>query len=218
VAHYPRYSNDIAERISVPQFPDLVRKFIYYQLNPDAPAIHDVDISICPPFFDRIHVFNSATCTFYAPNEKGGSMRQIIHCASGWRDGPARHDCVFVENDLKLPGFEGVYVGQVKLLFSFKPHAGAKTLPCALIQWFTAVGDKPCDITGMWMVKPEYDANGERNMSVIHLDSVLRPAHLIPIFGKEHIPHDLHATDSLMAFNGYYVNKFSDYHAYHLAF
>jgi len=46
----------------------------------------------------------------------------------------------------------------------------------------------------------------------------MRPAHLIGIYGKDPIPRDLKHTDSLSAFAAFYVNKFSDYHAFHLAF
>jgi hypothetical protein len=70
----------------------------------------------------------------------------------------------------------------------------------------------------MWMVEPEYNAQGDRLVSVIHLDTILRPAHLIPIYGAHYIDRDLRHTDSLVAFAAYYVNKYSDYHAYEIAF
>ncbi|KIJ07000.1 hypothetical protein PAXINDRAFT_91100 [Paxillus involutus ATCC 200175] len=68
------------------------------------------------------------------------------------------------------------------------------------------------------MVEPEFDENGNRLVTVIHLDSILRPAHLIDIYGAEFIPYDLKYTDSLSAFSAFYVNKFSNYHAHQLAF
>ncbi|KIJ19089.1 hypothetical protein PAXINDRAFT_70240 [Paxillus involutus ATCC 200175] len=68
------------------------------------------------------------------------------------------------------------------------------------------------------MVEPEFDENGNCLVTVIHLDSILCPAHLIGIYGAEFIPHDLKYTDSLSAFSAFYVNKFSDYHAHQLAF
>jgi hypothetical protein len=193
----------------------LLKIFLYHQLNPEAPADHDVDL--CPPYHGRIHVFHSATSMFYAPGDFNGPTHLQIRCNPSWRKGPPRHDCVFVENDPSLPGFKGLYVGQVLFLFSLKSH-GLQDIPCALIQWFTAVGDQPCNLTGMWMVQSEYDLDGQRVISVIHLDSILRPAHLIPIYGEDKIPQGLQASQSLTAFNGYYVNKFSDYHAYNLAF
>jgi hypothetical protein len=68
------------------------------------------------------------------------------------------------------------------------------------------------------MVEPEYDDDGNRLTSVIHLDSILYSAHLIGISREDLIPHNLHYTDSLSAFCSFYVNKYSDYHAFRLAF
>ncbi len=189
VPHSPKTLGEIADKYSIPQFPHLVKEFLYHQSNP-MEVDHAVDISLLPPLHQNIHLFHSATC-------------------------------VFVNHDPSSPGFRGLYVGQVQLIFCIKsPHGSREPdTPCALIQWFTAVGDKPCDITGMWMVKPEVQPRTKQCvMSVIHLDSIIWPAHLIPIFYKEHVAHDHHVADSLTSFNGYYVNKFSDYHAYHLAF
>ena len=52
----------------------------------------------------------------------------------------------------------------------------------------------------------------------LHLDCIMQSAHLIAIYGTTPIPKDLHYSDSLSAFAAFYVNKFSDFHAYGLAF
>jgi hypothetical protein len=158
--------------IPVPQFSDLVKKFLYHHQNPDAPTDDDMDISDYPPYHGRIHVFHSASSMFYAPGDSLEPTHQMIRCKPSWRKGPARYDCVFVENGSDLPGLKGLYVGQVLLLFSLISR-GTQDIPCALIQWFAAVGDQPCNLTGMWMVEPEYDSDMQRAMSVIHLDSIL---------------------------------------------
>ncbi|KAG1897029.1 uncharacterized protein F5891DRAFT_1130081 [Suillus fuscotomentosus] len=146
----------------------------------------------------RVDVFNSAVATFRAPSDICGvnaMQRQRIHSCRSWYNGPARHDCVFAEKDPSLPGFQGLYVAQL--------------YPCAL----------PCKSTGMWMVEPELDDDsGEWLVSVIHLDSIMRAAHLIGVYGSQDIPHHLKHTDSLVAFSAYYVNKFSDYHAYEITY
>lgn len=56
------------------------------------------------------------------------------------------------------------------------------TYPCALVHWFSTVGDSPDDETGMWMVEPDF-LRGKRVLEVIHLDSILRGAHVIGVSG-----------------------------------
>ena len=80
------------------------------------------------------------------------------------------------------------------------------------------VGSEPCPDTGMWRVEPEFDESGEHATSVVPLDAILRAAHLVGITGEEFLPIDLKHTDSLTAFNSFYVNKFIDYHAHEIVF
>ncbi|KAF8338581.1 hypothetical protein F5887DRAFT_1077678 [Amanita rubescens] len=228
VANSGRYANNIAKDISIPRFPDLVKEFLHQQDEDALGTDHDLDVSslkLNGPLYRKIHVYSSGTCVYNAQHDSSGrvvsSTKEVIHCTKSWKKGPHRYDCVFVNSNPDASGFRGLYVGQVLLLFSIKSPRGSRVpdIPCALVQWFKAVGEQPCDLTGMWMVKPEVDQRTkQRAMSVIHADTIIRPAHLIPIYGKQHVPHHLHAADSLNAFKGYYVNKFSDYHAYCLAF
>jgi hypothetical protein len=197
-----------------------VRQFLHDQRNPDhlIPG-HQMDVSLCPDFNGKVHVFHSATASFYAPSDicgVNGMLRYVIRSAPTWRNGPARHDCVFIEHDPTLPGFQGLYVAQVILFFSFCFRG--VDYSCALVRWFETIGDQPCPNTGMWMVEPEFDVNGQRLISVVHLDTILRPAHLIPVYGNHFVDHDIKHTDSLSAFSAFYINKFSDYHAFEIAF
>jgi hypothetical protein len=52
------------------------------------------------------------------------------------------------------------------------------------------------------------------SMSVIHIDSIFRAAHLLPIFDATPVPRALNYTQSLNSFKGFYVNNYIDYHAY----
>lgn len=205
----------MGENIGHPELPDLVAIFLFQQRNP---GIDIPDISKCPKVLDQGYSYSSAVATFYAPSDPSGvngMLRQRVH-ASSWRNGSPRYDCAFVEKDPTLPGFQGLFVAQVLLLFSFDYRN--VHYPCALVQWFTSIGDEPCTNTGMWKVEPEYDENGDHLVGVIHLDSILWPAHLIGICGAEHIPHGLEYTASMFAFQSFYVNKYSNYHAFQLAF
>src|SRR6266567_488792 len=40
--------------------------------------------------------------------------------------------------------------------FFFSSHHGIE-YPCALVRWFSRVGDSPDDHTGMWVVQPDDD-------------------------------------------------------------
>ncbi|KAH7904448.1 hypothetical protein BJ138DRAFT_1019144, partial [Hygrophoropsis aurantiaca] len=59
---------------------------------------------------------------------------------------------------------------------------------------------------------------GKRMQSVIHLDVILRSAHLIPVFGDGALPVDFHFSYSLDAFKSYYVNKYADHHSHEVVF
>ncbi len=72
-------------------------------------------------------------------------------------------------------------------------------------------------MTGLWVVRPDI-MRGKRDRTVVHLDSFLRAAHLIPVYGNREIPLDFHYTYSLDIFDAYYVNKYIDHHANEITF
>ncbi|KAF8173558.1 hypothetical protein K438DRAFT_1610723, partial [Mycena galopus ATCC 62051] len=53
---------------------------------------------------------------------------------------------------------------------------------------------------------------------LISIDSILRSAHLIPVFGKDYLPRRLKYSDSLDSFKAYYINKYADHHSHEIAF
>ena len=143
-------------------------------------------------------------------------FRERIRAVDSWRRGPPRHDCVFVQHDPNEPGFRGLYVARVRHFFSIRHN---KThFPCALVSWYSTIGTTPCAETGMWKVEPDYDNMGNLAMSIIHLDSMVRGAHLMGIAGATQIPHHLTFDHSLDAFQAFYVNKYIDHHAHEYAF
>ncbi len=170
--------------------------------------------------FCRPRVYHSAKATFYSPSDisgVGGMRCEIIRAAPNWRKEGPRYDCVFVETDSEQVGFKGLDVARILLFFDFK--YAEETYQCALIHWFDKVGDEPDELTGMWVVEKGYRAdNFTPLITVIHLDTVLRAAHLIPVFGVEPLdPHHNHR-DTLDTFNRFFVNKFADHHANEIAF
>ncbi|KAH8977872.1 hypothetical protein EDB92DRAFT_1937737 [Lactarius akahatsu] len=89
--------------------------------------------------------------------------------------------------------------------------------PCVLVRWFTHVADAPDEVMDMWVVRPDMNTDGSPAVAVIHLDSVLHVAHLLPVFGNSLMPIDLSHYHSLDTFETYYINKYIDYHAFEIA-
>jgi hypothetical protein len=141
--------------------------------------------------------------------------REWIRASPSWRNGPPRYDCVFLNTDPTAEGMRGLDVARVLLFFSFEYDS--TTYPCALVRWLSRVGDGPDEDTGMWMVQPDLEEDGSSIITVIHLDCILRAAHLIPVYGDEFIPRELSLHHSLDAFLLHYVNKFIDHHAFQIA-
>ncbi|KAI0702724.1 hypothetical protein C8Q76DRAFT_771687 [Earliella scabrosa] len=221
VAGFPSDLGHVAHLIHVPQLPNLIRRFLYSELNPGAIIdFETVDIAQCPQPPSRINVFPSAVALFHAPSDLCGAhgmKKERIRAVRSWRGGPARYDCAFVTDDETLPGFRGLAVVRVLLFFSFK-YANGITYPCALVSWFVTSGNAPCEETGMWIVEPQVDPHGRRVVSVIHLDCMLRAAHLLPVPDDDPISTRLRHTDTLDAFEAFYVNKYADHHAHEIAF
>jgi hypothetical protein len=208
------YAEDIAAEIGHPELPDLIRQFIHNQQYSD--DISNASISDLPTFYGKITPYTSAVATFHAPSDISGlcgMRRERIRATKSWRNGPGRYDTIFVNTDPSTEGMRGLEVAQVQLFFSFS-HDGVE-YPCALVRWFSRVGDLPDDCTGMWVVERD---DAECPPSIIHLDSVVRAAHLLPVFGPGRVSRTLSFTDTLDTFTRFYVNKFADHHAFEIAF
>jgi hypothetical protein len=166
----------------------------------------------------KISVFHSATATFCAPSNPsgiGGLYRESIRCTPCWQTGGItgrRRDCIILNTGSDVPGMRGLDIARVHLFFSFKVED--ELFPCALVHNFFKSFDDPDPDTGMWIVEPDLDREGYRVMSVVHLDSVVRAAHLLPIFKRDAVvPREVNFTHTLDIFSAFYVNKYIDYHA-----
>lgn len=220
VRKYPRYLDSLATHISQPQLPAFTRQFLYDQLHPDGPlSSNDVGLEACPQISGKISVFHSAVATFFPPSDPSGirgMRRERIRSTPSWH-GHSRRDCAFVVEDDTQEGFKGMSAVRVLLFFSFTHQQEEypyehQQYPCALVEWFEKVGDSPDPKTGMWIVKPEYRQR-RRVISVVHIDSLYRCAHLPPVFGRRPIPRKLHFSHSMDVFEAFYVNKYADHHA-----
>lgn len=131
-------------------------------------------------------MYHSAVATFYAPSDPSGlygMYRERLRCTPQWCHAEPRRDCAFIVEDQQKAVFEGMSVVRLRLLFSFK-HSGT-SYPCALVEWFNkALSDRDTD-TGFWVVEPDLrGVHKQPFMSVVHLDCLLRAAHLMPVFGN----------------------------------
>ena len=123
---------------------------------------------------------------------------------------------MFINTDDSEPGMHGLSVAQAKLFFA--ATVDCVKYSCVLVHWYYLIGDSADECTGMWVVKPDILDNGMPWTAVIHLDSIVQLAHLLPIYGEERAPRGLKYTDSLDFFSEFYVDKFADHHAFEITF
>lgn len=69
----------------------------------------------------------------------------------------------------------------------------------------------------MWVVDRHQDIDGEQVSQVIHIDTIMRCAHLMGVYGPDHVSTKLTFSDSLYAFHTCYVNKYADHHSFEVA-
>jgi hypothetical protein len=119
---------------------------------------------------------------------------------------------MFVEMDPTLDRMRGMAVGHALLFFSFTFRD--RFYPCALVHWLVPQHE-PDEETGLWVVRPEFGLDGNRTLDIIHLDSVARAAHLLPVYGSSTLPEDFRFPDALDAFKAYFVNRHIDHHSHH---
>lgn len=221
--NYPRSLHGLGQKIGYPNLPDLVRKYLAEDTcpddnpdnNPSSTQLLHINVSCA----DHLKVFHSARAIFCAPSNPSsttGMHHETIRATPSWKRGEIpgpRYDCVFVSNGSSSEGsiMSDLLIARVLLFFSFT--FDGKLHQCALVHWFSIFGDQPDADNGMWVTTPDYSGSA-RNLSVIHIDSIFRAAHLLPIFDTTPLPRALNYTDTLDSFQGFYVNKYIDYHAY----
>ncbi|KAJ6467262.1 hypothetical protein C8R45DRAFT_1106043 [Mycena sanguinolenta] len=213
---YSRHLPALSAYINQPEFPALLRRFLYQELHPesDIPST-DIPLDHCPNFYGRISVYHSAVARFYAPSDlcgTGGMHRERIRSNPNWHGVYPRHDTVFIETNADQPGMEGMVIGRVLLFFSFTAPTGIE-YSCALVHWFSPHGNAPDPDTGMWVVTPEMEA-GEKSLAIVTLDCIAWAAHLLPVYGSTFVPEDFHFSYSLDVFRAFFVNRYTDHHTF----
>ncbi|KAF7965884.1 hypothetical protein HWV62_41018 [Athelia sp. TMB] len=218
LSHHKLEVGDLVEILAQEDLGSLLREFLFFQLHPDADSLA---LNTLPSFHERLSVHPSALAFFHAPSDLCGTegiTSERIRAVPSWQGEMGRYDCVYVETNADAPGMLGLDVAQVKAFLSFTHRSISYS--CALVSWFSKIGDKPDDTTCMWMLQGDFhdQDNTQRRCSVISVDSILRAAHIMPIFGGGLTPKGLSPAHTLTTiFRGWYINKFIDHHAFELA-
>ena len=110
-------------------------------------------------------------------------------------------------------------MAQVKVIFEL-PQAlidMLQTPPIAkhfvYVEWFTDFTLSPEPNSKLYKIKHSLQ-NGMRRASIIPIDHIHRSIHLIPKFGSQ-VPSTWTCENVLELCGTFYVNSFSDRHAYH---
>ena len=221
-SNYPRSLHGLGQRIDRPNLPDLVRKYLFEQAYPgvdlDTETFHTQLPYIDVSYADHIKVYHSARAIFCAPSNPStttGMYHETIRATPSWNRGEIpgpRYDCVLISSGSNSESsMSNFLIARVLMFFSFTING--KLHQCALVHWFSVSGDQPDPDNGMWVVTPDY-FGGAQNLSVIHIDSIFRAAHLLPIFDTTPLPRTLNYTATLDSFQGFYLNTYIDYHTY----
>lgn len=211
----------LGEELHIPDFTSVLSRFLFEQAQrdtDDAAVWLNTPEANYPQYHGKIKVFNSANALFYAPSDVSGihgMRREIIRSSPNWRNEGPRKDCVFVNANPETDPMNGLEVARVLAFFSF--HFKGNYYPSAVVNWFDRVGDQPDEDTGMWLVRPQITQRHQRTHSIIHIDTVYRAAHLIPVYAKDFVPNQPHPHQSYDNYQLFYVNKYADHHAFEIA-
>jgi hypothetical protein len=206
-----------ARLLMQPQFPMLLRRFLYDQLYPDSTITSRFVFPESLPVIDgRIEVFNSAIAAFRAPSDVSGitgMRREHIRAMPSWRNGPARYDTVLINSNPDAEGIYGFEIARILLFFAFRYQE--MHYPCALVHWFSIVGDEPDEDTGFSTVEPDFTDDGSPRIAIVHIDSIYRAVHLLAAHrDSQFINRALTMHSTLDKFKTFYVNKYADHHAF----
>ncbi|KAG1785031.1 uncharacterized protein HD556DRAFT_1435284 [Suillus plorans] len=148
-----------------------------------------------------------------------------VHCQPPWKDNkgyiiPGCFDTVLVnKGDGGPTGVNGYHVAQVRVIFTLRSHAAA-ALFCtpakapthfAYVEWFMPFGQPEAN-HGLYKISRVIH-NGECLASIINISDIRRSVHLIPKFGPV-VPHEWTSSTVLELCSSFFVNSFSDRHAY----
>ncbi|KAG1874431.1 hypothetical protein F4604DRAFT_1880886 [Suillus subluteus] len=178
--------------------------------------------------FDAVATFHRIK--FHAIDARGfrdsSSTVDSVHSQPSRKDKrghtiPARFDTVLVnEGDGGITGMNGYRVAQVRVVFTLTSKAMDLLFPAgpvkppahlAYVEWFTPF-QQPESHHGLYKISCLM-RHGEHLASIIDVSDIRRSVHLFPNFGAV-VPREWTSSTVLELCSSFFVNSFSDRHAY----
>jgi hypothetical protein len=199
----------------LPGLVELCKEFIAHQLSAENDGVVTPPSSIAASSA-WIQVYNAVTALYHAPSDPSGvhgMRREWIRCTSNWRGRGCREDCVLVDVDAE-DAPNGLQAARARLFFSLEYQN--IHYECALLHWYSDHSDKADPDTGMRILVPSSRTNGLPQLDVVPLDSIIRAAHLVPVYGPDFVPEHLEFWQTLDTFKAFYLNCYIDHHMFDL--
>lgn len=116
----------------------------------------------------------------------------------------------------------GYRVGHVRVIFTLPSRAkplfatAARPPPryLAYIEWFEKIPALPDPDLGLFKIKRAMNADGHKLASIVPLRRIRRSVYLFPAFGPE-APREWTSGNVLDECTNFYIDSFSDRHAFH---
>ena len=103
VPRLPHNARQLGAYLRIPNIHELISHFLYDQDHPDNDIpLDDIPLDQCPVVKGKVRVFPSSISMYYTPSDKSGirgMFRERIRAVDSWRNGPGRHDTVFMSGD-----------------------------------------------------------------------------------------------------------------------
>ena len=183
------------------------------------PVYYKIKFTSCgdlnqPEIMDSVHV---------RPEQKDSRGRII----------PARFDTVTVQGDkgtlhfdkrlniLSYDRYSGPRIAQVRVVFQIPNNRIDVVFPSpdirpplylAYVEWFTPIPARPDPKHHMYKVSRSIQ-NGQRNVAIIPVESVVCSVHLLPRFGPA-VPREWNNFTVLEESHSFYINPFTDMYSY----
>jgi hypothetical protein len=199
--------------LAAPHLTTMVRCFLHDQLY-GADYNGKIPLEDCPTNHGNITLHHSARSVFYAPNKLSGIAgmhQQMIHSNPSFR-GRRCFDTVLVKiTDANR--FMGMSLACVMVLLVVRhKHVSYE---CCLVEWYCQLLDERDPVTGLWIVEPKLNSQGECSTDIIHIECILWPCHLIGVCGDKNLSCNFSDSSVVLdVFHAFYVNHYIDYHAH----